>query len=282
MSESANTGDAEKKSSSRAGRDLPAAIGVGLGLVVMIVISLFYAKTVFAFIVMAALTIGVFELASAMRTGGIKLPAVPVAAGGVIAMLVAYFGGSLEYVLLTFAVTILAIFLVRMPAGPEGFVRDASAGFLSLGYLFLMGTLVMLMLAEVDGHWRVLAFIACTAGSDIGGYAVGVLFGKHPLAPKISPKKSWEGLAGSAAVGILIGSLIAVFGFETDWWIGAILGIAAAVFGTFGDLCESMIKRDLGIKDMGNLLPGHGGIMDRLDSLLIVAPVAFVVMYALI
>lgn len=281
MSDSPTPADSSEKKTSRAGRNLPAAIGVGVGLVAMIIVTLFFAKVVFAFIVMAALTIAIFEIATAMRIRDIALPALPVAVGGVIAMVFAYFINT-EYALVALALTVVLVLLYRLPGGPDGFVRDASAGIFGLGYLFIMGTLVMLMLTAEDGHWRVAAFIACTAGSDIGGYAFGVLLGKHPLAPKISPKKSWEGLAGSVVFGMLIGVAIVHFGLGADWWVGIVLGAVCAFFGTLGDLSESMVKRDLGIKDMGSILPGHGGMMDRLDSLVICAPITFVVMYALI
>lgn len=281
MSESPVPADSESKTSSKAGRNLPAAIAVGLSLIALVIFSLFIVKTVFAFVVMTALTVATFEIAQAMRTAQINIPAIPVAIGGVVAMLVTYFENS-NHTIAVMALAIIAIFLYRLPHGVDGFVRDVSAGIFTLGYLFVMGSLVMLMLTPEDGPWRVLAFIGCTVASDVGGYAAGVFLGKHPLAPSISPKKSWEGLAGSVLGSVIFGTLIAIYGFETDWWVGVILGVVCALAGTLGDLSESLIKRDLGIKDMGNILPGHGGIMDRLDSLLVVAPVAFVVMYFLI
>jgi phosphatidate cytidylyltransferase len=124
----------------------------------------------------------------------------------------------------------------------------------------------------------VLAFIATVVCSDVGGFAAGVLFGKHPMAPSISPKKSWEGLAGSVTACVLIGILLATLTFHAPWWGGALYGVAIALTATLGDLGESLIKRDLGIKDMGHLLPGHGGLMDRMDSLLPSAVVAYLVL----
>jgi phosphatidate cytidylyltransferase len=138
------------------------------------------------------------------------------------------------------------------------------------------------MLLEDDGPWRVVAFIVATIASDIGGFVAGVLFGKHPMAPTISPKKSWEGFAGSLIVGIGAGIGTVVYGLDGHWWAGVVLGIAGVVFATLGDLSESLIKRDLGIKDMGDLLPGHGGLMDRLDSLIAVAPVAWLILHTLV
>ncbi len=281
MSESPSPADSESKKSSRAGRNLPAAIAVGLSLIAMIIAALFIVKTAFAFVVMIALTIAVFELANAMRAANITLPAIPVAVGGVAAMLVTYFI-SANHALVALALTVIAVFLYRLRGGADGFVKDVTAGIFSLGYLFVMGSVVMMMLSVDDGHWRVLTFIGVTVASDVGGYAAGVFLGKHPLAPNISPKKSWEGLGGSITASILVGLLFTIYGLGADWWVGLILGFFAAIAGTLGDLSESLIKRDLGIKDMGNLLPGHGGIMDRLDSLIVVAPVAFIIMYLLI
>jgi phosphatidate cytidylyltransferase len=170
----------------------------------------------------------------------------------------------------------------RLSEGADGFVRDSSAGMFALSYLFLMGSFVLLMLAETDGPWRVVAFIVATIASDTGGYAAGVLAGKHPMAPSISPKKSWEGFAGSLVTGVVAGVLTVTMALEGDWWVGVLLGIAGVVMATLGDLSESLIKRDLGIKDMGDLLPGHGGLMDRLDSLIAVAPVAWVILHYLV
>jgi phosphatidate cytidylyltransferase len=134
------------------------------------------------------------------------------------------------------------------------------------------------MLSESDGAWRVVTFIATTAFSDIGGYAAGAVLGRHPMAPRISPKKSWEGFAGSVVACMIVGYLLVTMALEGPGWVGLLLGLVVALTATTGDLVESVIKRDLGIKDMGALLPGHGGIMDRLDSLLVVAPVCWLML----
>jgi phosphatidate cytidylyltransferase len=271
--------DAEKKS--RAGRNLPAAIGVGVGLLAVVVASLFLVKDVFVAVVVIALGIGLYELARAFATAGIHIPVLPVLTGGTI-MLVGGFYGGMETASIAMALTVIGTLVWRLAEGADGFVRDTSAGIFALSYLFLMGVFVMLMLLEDDGPWRIVAFIVATIASDIGGYIAGVLFGKHPMAPTISPKKSWEGFAGSLIVGILAGIGTVVYGLDGHWWAGVVLGIAGVVFATLGDLSESLIKRDLGIKDMGDLLPGHGGIMDRLDSLIAVAPIAWLILHTLV
>jgi phosphatidate cytidylyltransferase len=125
-------------------------------------------------------------------------------------------------------------------------------------------------------------FLLVVAMNDTGGYVAGVLFGKHPMAPRISPKKSWEGFVGSLVFGVVSAVLMAVYGLGAPVWVGVLLGVCLVVVGTCGDLVESLIKRDLGIKDMSSFLPGHGGVMDRLDSLLLAAPVAWVIMYVLV
>lgn len=118
----------------------------------------------------------------------------------------------------------------------------------------------------------------CVVASDIGGYTAGVLAGAHPMAPSISPKKSWEGFAGSMAAGLVAGGLSVALLLQGRWWLGVLFGAVLVATATAGDLIESTVKRDLGIKDMGHLLPGHGGLMDRLDSLLPSAVVSWLLL----
>ena len=266
---------------SRAGRNLPASIAVGVGLLAMVVASLFLVKEVFIAVVAVALAIGLFELTRAFSTVGIRIPVPPVLTGGVIMLVGGYFG-SMETASIAMALTVLGTMVWRLSEGADGFVRDGSAGVFALSYLFLMGVFVVLMLKEDDGAWRIIAFIVATIASDIGGYIAGVLFGKHPMAPTISPKKSWEGFAGSLLFGIGTGIATVTYALDGDWWVGIVLGVAGVVFATLGDLSESLIKRDLGIKDMGDLLPGHGGLMDRLDSLIAVAPISWLILHTLV
>ena len=266
---------------SRAGRNLPASIAVGVGLIGLVIATLFIQKEAFIPVVVIALGIGVLELTRAFSTARIQIPVAPVLTGGTIMLVGSYWGG-METASVALALTIIGTLVWRLSDGAEGFVRDSSAGVFVLGYLYLMGTFVVLMLTEDDGPWRIIAFIVATIASDIGGYVAGVLFGKHPMAPTISPKKSWEGFTGSLVFGIAAGIVTITYALDGDWWVGIILGIAGVVFATLGDLSESLIKRDLGIKDMGDLLPGHGGLMDRLDSLIAVAPVAWLILHTLV
>lgn len=268
-------------SSGRAGRDLSAAIGVGVGLVAVVLASLFFVKDAFVLVVAVALTVAVLELSKALRTADIHVPVPPVLVGGLLMLAVAY-ADDMETAAAVLALTVLAILVYRLPSGAAGFVRDATSGVFCLAYLFLMGSFVVRMLDNPDGAWRIIAFIVATIASDIGGYVVGVFFGKHPMAPTISPKKSWEGFSGSLVAGVALSTVVVVFGLDGEVWVGVVLGAAAVVMATVGDLCESLIKRDLGVKDMGTILPGHGGVMDRLDSLIAVAPVAYLVLYLLV
>jgi phosphatidate cytidylyltransferase len=273
---------APSPSPSRAGRNLPAAIAVGVGLIALILGSLYWQKVLFVVLVLVVVLAAVDEMMKALRTGGAVIPRVPLFVGTAAMLLAAYFGGPMA-LLVALGVTVLGTIFWRMPGGSVGFVRDVSAGVFLIGYVpLLAGFAILLVQPDADGPGRVVTFFAVTVASDVGGYAAGVLFGKHPMAPTISPKKSWEGFTGSALFCIGAGIAAVVFLLDGDWWVGAIIGAVAVLTATVGDLGESMIKRDLGIKDMSNLLPGHGGVMDRLDSLLATAPIVWLLLHLLV
>ncbi|MFI1184763.1 phosphatidate cytidylyltransferase [Streptomyces californicus] len=263
----------------RAGRDLRAAIGVGLGLGAVIVVSLFIVKAVFVGVIALAVVVGLWELTSRLKERkDIDAPLVPLAVGGV-AMVVAGYARGPEGAWIAMALTALAVLVQRMTRPPEGYLKDVTAGVFAAFYVPFLATFVALMLTADDGEWRVLTFLVLTVVSDTGAYAVGWRFGKHKLAPRISPGKTREGLLGAIAFAMVGGALCMEFLIDGGaWWQGLLLGLGVAASATLGDLGESMIKRDLGIKDMGTLLPGHGGIMDRLDSLLPTAPVVWLLL----
>jgi phosphatidate cytidylyltransferase len=258
-------GPAEK--TSRAGRDLPAAFASGAVLLVVVVASLYFWKPAFILVVVAAILIGIWELKQGFEAVDIHLPSEPLMAGAVVMLVGAYVGGS-PTLATALAVTALAIMLWRLRRGVDGFVRDATAAVFTAVYVPFLAAFVILLLAEDDGALGVVTFILVTIASDIGGYAVGVVAGKHPMAPVISPKKSWEGFAGSTVFCVAAGWATVVYFLDGEPWVGVVLGLITVVMATLGDLCESVIKRDLGIKDMSSIIPGHGGLMDRLDSLL--------------
>ncbi|AKJ10499.1 phosphatidate cytidylyltransferase [Streptomyces incarnatus] len=266
----------QKKS---AGRDLSAAIGVGVGLGVVIIASLFIEKAVFVGVIAVAVVVGLWELTSRLRERKqIKAPLVPLAVGGA-AMVVAGYVSGAEGAWVAMALTALAALIWRMTESPEGYLKDVTAGVFAAFYVPFLATFVAMMLTAKDGPWRVLTFLLLTVVSDTGAYAVGWRFGRHKLAPRISPGKTREGLLGAVLFAMTAGALCMQFLIDGGtWWQGLLLGLAVAASATLGDLGESMIKRDLGIKDMGTLLPGHGGIMDRLDSLLPTAPVVWLLM----
>jgi phosphatidate cytidylyltransferase len=267
----------ERPVGGRAGRDLGAAIAVGLSLAAVIVASLLLWRPAFVGVVTAAMLVGVVELTRALGAGRFRAPLIPLLVGTLAMEGLAWSRGATGLVV-GFLLTVLAVVVWRLADGPAGYLKDASAGVLVAVYVPLLGGFAVLLLVPDDGAARVFAFIATVVASDVGGYAAGVLVGKHPMAPSISPKKSWEGFAGSVTACMIVATLILALALDAPWWGGLVFGASIALSATVGDLGESLIKRDLGIKDMGHLLPGHGGLMDRLDSLLPSAALAYLLL----
>jgi phosphatidate cytidylyltransferase len=265
----------------RAGRDLRAAAAVGLGLAALVLGTLFVWKPAFVGLAVVAVTVAVWELSAALATREIRIPLVPVLLGSVLMIVGAYVGGDGTLVV-ALGLTIVAVVAWRLGENAQGYARDVSAGIFVAVYVPFLAGFAMLLLQPDDGPWRVLTLILVVAASDTGGYVAGVIAGRHPMAPTVSPKKSWEGVAGSVLACLAVGVGAVVIALDGDWMAGALLGAAAVIAATLGDLGESMIKRDLGLKDMSTLLPGHGGIMDRLDSLLPTAPVVWLILTALV
>jgi phosphatidate cytidylyltransferase len=278
--EAATTPQAASRTS-RAGRNLPVAIGVGAVLGGLVFLTLLTVKATFLLYVGVAIVLALTELASAFAKRGINIPVIPVAAGGAAVLTCMYWLGA-QAALAALALTVVVIFAWRLPSGPSGFVKDVTAGVFALIYLPFLASFVAAMLSPADGPRRVLTFIILTISSDIGGYFAGITLGRHPMAPVISPKKTWEGFSGSAAACLAAGALCVTLLLHGHLWQGLLTGAAAVLAATLGDLTESMIKRDLDIKDMGTLLPGHGGILERLDSLLVVAPVVWLLLFLFI
>ncbi|MEJ7831632.1 MAG: phosphatidate cytidylyltransferase [Nocardioides sp.] len=279
---------APQKDHGRAGRDLKAAVGSALILLAAIGTSLYFWKPAFMGIVVIAVVVAIWELRKGLLAKDIDLPEQPMMLGGAVMVVVAYLYGA-EALVTAMAVTALVVMLWLLRRGIDGYVKNATASVFTLVYVPFLGSFVALMLAEGgldgggldnDGVAGILTFILVTIASDIGGYVAGVLFGKHPMAPVISPKKSWEGFAGSLVFTVAGGWALVVYLLDGDWWVGIVLGLIAVVMATLGDLCESVIKRDLGLKDMSQVVPGHGGLMDRLDSLLAtIAPIWLLLHY---
>ena len=268
----------------RAGRDMFAATGVALGLLLVVGAALVWFPWGFAVFVAAAVAAGQVEIGRVLaKQRGVMISYWPVLVGSVVMILAAYginlyrgtdlyrFVTPSWFLAWTMGLTAIAVLGSRLRGPLEGYVADVTSSLFLLIYPCLMIAALMYMLAGEQGSAKVAIFILAVASSDTGGHLVGVLLGKHPFAPRISPKKSWEGVAGSVAMSVAAVIILTVWWLDQAWWKGAVLAVVIVVFGILGDLVESVIKRDLGIKDMGTLLPGHGGVMDRVDSYVLAA-----------
>jgi phosphatidate cytidylyltransferase len=237
---------------------------------------------------------GVWEIFRALEVSGTRLPIVPVMVGTVGMPLAAYFGG-LESLLFALLASSVAVLLWRTIESAAGSARSIFAGVFTLAWVPFFISFAILPLHGVGsvtpvglwpggvipaGAWQIATMLLLVVSNDTFGYLVGASFGKHPMAPKISPKKSWEGFAGSIAGAIAVGVLACIFLLDKPWWVGVVLAVGMVAAATIGDLSESMVKRELGIKDMSSILPGHGGVMDRLDSIVFASPAAFILFTA--
>ncbi|TQF67082.1 phosphatidate cytidylyltransferase [Rhodococcus spelaei] len=271
---------------SKAGRNLPAAIAVGGGLGALLIVTLIFASRFWFVIVAAAMAVATWEVAKRLRESGILVPRIPLILGGQAIIWLGWPYGTTG-VLAGFAGTVLVCMVWRLveqglDAAPRNYLRDVAITVFVAAWIPLLASFATLMVLQDKGADRVFVLMIGVVCSDVGGYAAGVLFGKHPMAPAISPKKSWEGLGGSLLFCVIGSVLTVTLLLDAAWWKGVPLGILLVVVATLGDLVESQVKRDLEIKDMGTLLPGHGGIMDRLDSLLPSAFVTWLVLTALL
>ena len=255
----------------RAGRKLLPSIAVSLSLIALIWFALSYQREIFAVVVSIAVLLGIREIVRAFNVRGIYLSFNALILASLALSYAAWNGGVAGLAIAT-AIAIPVLLIQLLTKGPEGFVASATATTFSLLYLPFLGGFLILLARPSTGFERVMTFVVLVSCNDTFGYIVGVLFGKHPMAPKISPKKSWEGLVGSLLFTIVGGILAFTYVMDMRWWIGAVVGLMIVFTATCGDLIESAMKRDLALKDMGSLLPGHGGMLDRLDSVLISAP----------
>jgi len=272
-----------------AGRNLPAATAVGLAMLFAVLGGLLFLPLGFVAVTTTFAVFGVWEIFRALEANGTRLPIVPVMVGTVAMPFSAYFGG-LESLLFALLASSVAVLLWRSVESAVGSARSIFAGVFTLSWVpFLISFAALPLHVAVgvtpiglwpggtvpEGAWQVVILLLLVVSNDTFGYLVGASLGKHPMAPKISPKKSWEGFAGSIAGAMVIGILACVFVLGKPWWVGVILAVGMVASATAGDLAESMVKRELGIKDMSSILPGHGGVMDRLDSIVFASPVAF-------
>jgi phosphatidate cytidylyltransferase len=279
--------EANERIKERTGRDLILATVIGVAIGALLVLSLIFVKWIFILYALAAAVLGIFEFGRALKAAGRRVDIVPQLIAAVLLVLTAVF---VDLWLLWVAVFMVVAFvivwrLVAQMASHDGrtygdVLGDVLiAGFMQIYVAFTASTVVVLLRQE-GGEWWVLAFIIVAVAVDTGAYAAGLSFGKHPMAPRISPKKTWEGFAGAALAAAIAGVLLGLFMLGLDWWMGLVFGLVILATATAGDLGESMIKRDLGIKDMSSWLPGHGGVLDRLDSILL-SGIAALAMYYL-
>lgn len=266
-------------SDSKAGRNLPAAIATAFGLLAVVGLSLFVWIDLFVLVVAAFMAIGLWEAAGAFSTRGFYIPIGPLwlAAGAII--ISTWLGGDIG-LLLSFFYGALLVIGWRYRSGGQWAARDAAASIFALSWIGLLGGFALLLAGMENGAWAVITFVLLPVASDTGGYIAGILLGRHPMAPTISPKKSWEGFGGSILLAVAAGIVLAVFALDIPWWWGIVLGASCTIAGTAGDLSESLLKRDLGVKDMGSIFPGHGGVLDRVDSILVCAPVVYILILA--
>jgi phosphatidate cytidylyltransferase len=268
---------ADSRISGRAGRNLPAAIAVGAALGLLVLASLEIWKPAFLGVIALAASVGIWEMARAMRVTGAHPPLVPLIGGGLLISGLGWFAGE-DAVVLGLVVTVLAAVVWRLADRPTMIGRDFTAILLITVYVPFLLTFGILLSVPDDGDWRVLVTLSAVILSDTGGYAAGVFLGKHPMAPSISPKKSWEGFGGSITAAAVGSSILLYFMLDVPFYWGLLFGAVISAVAVLGDLAESMLKRDLGIKDMSQLLPGHGGLMDRLDSILFAVPTAYLLL----
>jgi phosphatidate cytidylyltransferase len=271
------------------GRSVSKSIVVGLFLAAIFLVSILIYKEFFILFLLVSTAIGAWELSTALRIKGWYVPRVPAVVGSAIIMPATYYGGPVVQWLVSLG--IVAALIVwrtihllweRRKANFQTFlrtIRDFGAAAFLVIYLPLTLSFSMLLLRRPeDGAYWVLTFVTTVALIDSSGYLFGRVFGKHKLAPGVSPKKTWEGLLASIIFGSATAISLMVFLLEGPWWVGLILAASVILAAVFGDLAESLIKRDLGVKDMSKLLPGHGGMMDRLDSMLPASLMTYLVM----
>ena len=255
----------------KAGRKLGPSILVSLAILAVVFLTISFAPPLFAIFAWVAILLAGRELTKAYRAGGIDLPDNAISLAITLLLSAAWFG-RVSGLAVAVAIAIPCVLVYILLRDPKDFVRKSTAAAFAIFYLAFLGGFILLLAHDKDGLVRIFTLVVLVSCNDTFAYLFGVLIGKHPLAPQISPKKTWEGLIGSVIATTIGSALVFEFALDHNWWIGAAIGLGAVVTATCGDLIESAVKRDLSIKDMGTILPGHGGILDRIDSVLFTGP----------
>ncbi|CCE54151.1 MAG: phosphatidate cytidylyltransferase [Corynebacterium casei] len=268
------------KPKNSAGRNLPVAIGVGVGLGALVVFAVWAGQLAWYIVVAVAVGVAMWEVLTRLREHSYHLPRTLMIIGGQ-AMLWSSWPFETNGLIAVYVVAVLALMFGRLfhngrHRPPINYLRDMSVGIFVLTWIPMFGSFAAMLSTTSQGGASIIVFMLCVVASDTGGYVAGVMFGSHPMAPAVSPKKSWEGFVGSIIFGMVTGALSIHFLLEREAWVGAVMGLGLVVCASLGDLVESQFKRELGIKDMSNILPGHGGLMDRLDGMLPAAMVTWV------
>lgn len=279
--------EANARIEARAGRNVFTALGTGLLFGGIFIGSLFFFKVAFVVFVALLVAVTVLELTIAFRHNKRRVPRFGAMLFGVLIIAGAYWLGA-SGMFLALLAAIVGLTLWRLFEGvlpgnevpPKTLVRDVLAGVFTLVYVAFFAGFTVLLVVEENGEWWIFTLIATVVAVDVGAFASGVLFGKHKMVPKISPNKTWEGFAGAAVLAVIVATLLAIFALDQSWWVGVILGILLLLTATGGDLTESLIKRNLGVKDMSSWIPGHGGFLDRLDSVFPSTVVAYAIYLA--
>ena len=267
---------------SRSGRNMPVAAATGFTLLGIVLASAWWHPLAFAVLTCIACVMAVMEWRQALAGSDRHIPLTPIIIATVGLVVAAWYGGpeGLVVALMVGGAGVVAWRLVDERI--ENTLADSLAAMMTLLWIPFTAAFLVLMVAAPDGWQRVVVMVLAVAGSDTGGLFSGMLFGRHPMAPRVSPKKTWEGFAGGVLLGVTVASIGAYYLFDGRWWVGAIVGGASVLAAVLGDLAESALKRDLQVKDMSSVIPGHGGVLDRIDSMLFAAPVAYAVFLLLL
>lgn len=262
---------------SRSGRNMPVAAASGLILLGAVLVSAWWHPGAFAALASLACVVAVLEWRHALARSNRNIPAIPILLATVGLVVAAWYGGPEGLVVALMVGCAGTVAWRVVDERIENTLADSLAGMMALLWIPFTAAFMVLMVVAGDGWQRVIVMIVAVAGADTGGLFSGMLWGKRPMAPRVSPKKTWEGFAGGVVLGVSAASVASYFFFDGRWWIGFLVGLACVIAAALGDLAESALKRDLQVKDMSSVVPGHGGILDRIDSMLFAAPVAYVV-----